>query len=259
MNAMTIPLPLNMLGPLLVIGLRVSGLMIFAPFLGSTAIPARIKAILTIVLTAVLYPVHGPSLAPIGPGQWPLVVASELVLGIALGIATSLVFDAVQMAGQVLSVQLGYSLVNILDPQTQVDSTVMALFHQTIALLIFLRLDVHYWILRAVANSFTYMPPGSATINRLFTAALLQVGASVFEVGLQIAAPVLSATLVADIVLGLLGKSSPQLGVMLLGPALKSMLGLVLMMGVIRYWPPLFERLFMQSTAYAERLLHLAR
>ena len=90
-----------------------------------------------------------------------MMVFSELLIGIAMGVATNIVFDGVQMAGQVLSVQMGYSLVNILDPQTQVESTVVATFHQTIAMLIFLRLNVHFWILRALARSFDYLPPAS--------------------------------------------------------------------------------------------------
>ena len=91
-----------------------------------------------------------------------MMVFSELLIGIALGVATNIVFDGVQMAGQVLSVQMGYSLVSILDPQTLAESTVVATFHQTIAMLIFLRLNVHLWILRALARSFDYLPPPQA-------------------------------------------------------------------------------------------------
>ncbi len=122
-------------GPL-VIGARVSGLMIFAPFFGNGAIPVRIKAILVIVITAVLYPVYSAQVGVITLMQWPGVVARELVLGIAIGLAANFVFEAAQMAGQVLGVQMGYSLVNILDPQTQVDTTVVAMFHQTVAFLL---------------------------------------------------------------------------------------------------------------------------
>jgi flagellar biosynthesis protein FliR len=138
--------------------------------------------------------------------QWPMMVFSELLIGVALGVATNIVFDGVQMAGQVLSVQMGYSLVNILDPQTQVESTVVATFHQTIAMLIFLRLNVHFWILRALARSFDYLPPASGHFGAAFTTAALQAGAECFAIGIQIAAPVLSATLLADIALGLLGQ-----------------------------------------------------
>src|SRR5512140_3675766 len=150
---MEIPL-LKIISALLAIGVRLTGLMLLAPFLGSKSIPPRIKAILVLALTAVLYPVSAARVAALDMSQWPMLVISELTIGVALGIATSLVFDAVQMAGQILSVQMGYSLINILDPQTQVDSTVVALFHQTIAMMIFLRMDVHHWLIRAVANSY---------------------------------------------------------------------------------------------------------
>jgi len=80
----------------------------------------------------------------------------------------------------------------------------------------------------------------------------------VLGTGLQIAAPVLAATLVADVILGFLGKASPQMPLMLLGPALKSMLGVGLLITVIRYWPALFERYFTESVGFTERLLHLA-
>jgi flagellar biosynthetic protein FliR len=133
-----------------------------------------------------------------------MMVFGELLIGVAIGVTTNIVFDGVQMAGQVLSVQMGYSLVNILDPQTQVESTVVATFHQTIAMLIFLRLNVHFWILRALAHSFDYLPPSSGHFGARSLSASLQAGASVFAIGIQVAAPVLSATLLADIALGLL-------------------------------------------------------
>jgi len=249
----------HVIGSVLVIGLRVSGLMLFAPFFGSAVVPPRIKAALAIAITAVLYPVYSPHLQAVTLSHWPVLVASETVVGIAMGVATNIVFEAAQMAGQVLSVQMGYSLVNILDPSTQVESTVVAFLHQSIAMLIFLGLDVHHWILRAVAHSFEYLPPGSATLNPLFVQALLHEGAIVLELGIQIAAPVLSATLLADIVLGLMGKASPQMPLMLLGPAVKSMLGVLVLGVTMRFWPHLFERYFSESIVYTEHLLRLAR
>ncbi|HEY0759300.1 MAG TPA: flagellar biosynthetic protein FliR [Acidisarcina sp.] len=250
---------LKVITALAFIGVRISGLMLFAPFYGSSAIPVRIKAILVLALTFMLYPLVGPRLPDVPMGQWPLLAASELLIGVAMGVATNLVFDGVQMAGQVLSIQMGYSLVNILDPQTQVDSTVVALFHQTIAMLIFLRLDVHLSLLRAIGGSFSYLPPGPLHLSSAFTLSALNAGASVFEIGVRIAAPVLSATLLADVVLGLLGKASPQLPLMLLGPAIKSILGLLILVAALKYWPDLFERMFLDAMANADRLLHLAR
>ena len=249
---------INLLTGPLVIGARVSGLMIFAPFFGNSAIPVRIKAILAIVITVVLYPVYSARIGVITLMEWPGVMARELMLGIVIGLAANFVFEAAQMAGQVLGVQMGYSLVNILDPQTQVDTTVLSLFHQTVAFLLFLQLDVHHWILRGIARSFEYLAPGEVHLSRSLTAELLHGVAGVLGTGLQIAAPVMAATLVVDVILGFLGKASPQMPLMLLGPAFKSMLGVGLLITVIHYWPALFDHYFTESVGFTERLLHLA-
>jgi flagellar biosynthetic protein FliR len=204
-------------------------------------------------------PTVGKSIGSYPLTQWPLLIFMEFLIGIGMGIATNVVFEAVQLAGQVLGIQMGYSLINILDPQTQVDTTVVALFYQSIVMLLFLRMDVHYWLLRAIANSFIYLPLGTTHLGGLFTMAVVKIGGDIFGLGVQIAAPVLSATLVADIVLGLLGKASPHLPLMLLGPAVKSMLGLIVIMATMKYWPDLFHHLFMKSLENGERILHLAR
>ena len=249
----------KLLAPLLAVGLRVSGLMLFAPVFGSAALPVRIKAVLVIALTALLYPALAGRVQAVSLGRWPLVSLHEVAIGIALGLATNLMFEAAQLAGQVLSVQMGYSLVSILDPQTQAESTVVALFHQTIAVLIFLSLNVDHAVLRAVAGSFDFLPVEAAHLGPSFVAATLKTGGAIFSLGVQIAAPVLAVTLVADVVIGLLGKASPQMPLLLLGPAIKSLLGAAVLLGVVRYWPDFMERGFRNSLVHVEQLLHLAR
>src|SRR6202000_167979 len=102
----------------LTISVRVTGLMLFAPFFGSMAIPPRVKAAFVVALTFLLYPVLSPRLVLPALGRWPTLAIRELLIGAAIGISSNLVFDAVQMAGQVLSTQMGCSLVSIIDPQT---------------------------------------------------------------------------------------------------------------------------------------------
>jgi flagellar biosynthetic protein FliR len=243
----------------LMISVRLTGLMLFAPFFGSAVIPARIKAVLVFAMTVMLYPLISSRVPTLNISEWPMMIITELIIGIGLGIATNLVFDGVQLAGQITSTQIGYSLANIMDPQTQVDSTVMAMFHQTIAMLIFLRLGVHFWILRALANSFNYLPPSTGHISAEFVKATLHAAAGVFSIGVQIAAPVLSATLLADVALGMLGKASPQLPLLVIGPAVKSILGMLILISALKYWPAMFEHMFTKSIGFADHLLHLAR
>lgn len=251
-----IPL-LTIISAMLTISVRLTGLMLFAPFLGSVVIPARVKAILVLSLTVLLYPVVGHDIGTFTMAQWPILIFMEFLIGVGMGIATNVVFEAIHMTGQILGVQMGYSLVNILDPQTQVDTTVVAIFYQSIVMLLFLRMDVHYWLLRAIGNSFVYMPIGTMHLSSLFTMAVVATVGKIIGLSIQIAAPVLSATLVADIVLGLLGKASPQLPLMLLGPAVKSLLGICILIATLKYWPDLFRRLFLESLANGERILHL--
>jgi flagellar biosynthetic protein FliR len=253
-----IPL-LSVISGLLTIGVRLSGLMLFAPFFGGTVIPARIKAGLVLALTLLLFPTVGRGIGAYSLVDWPILIFTEFLIGVGMGIATNIVFEAAQLAGQVLGIQMGYSLVNILDPQTQVETTVIPLFYQTIVMLLFLRMDVQYWLLRAIGNSYLYMPPGTTHLSGVFTQTVLKTGGQIFGLGVQIAAPVLAATLVADILLGLLGKASPQMPLMLLGPAIKSLLGIFILIATLKYWPDLFHHLFQDSVANGEHILHLAR
>lgn len=119
---------MTIIGGLLTISVRLTGMMLFAPFFGSSAIPVRIKAGVVIALTLLLYPAVGRGM-PVHPlSEWPLIVISECLIGVGMGLATNVVFEGVLLAGSLLSVQMGYSLANILDPQTQVDTTVVPLF-----------------------------------------------------------------------------------------------------------------------------------
>ena len=252
-----IPL-LTIVTKFLAIGIRLTGMMLFAPFFNSVVIPARVKAILVLALSAVVYPAVSQGIDAKAFDHWPLLIFTEFIIGVGMGVAINVVFEGALLAGQILGVQMGYSLVNILDPQTQVDTTVVPMFYQSIVMLLFLQMNVHFWILRAVNNSYHYLPPGSARLTDVFTMGTLKAFGEVFAIGVQIAAPVLATTIAADIILGLLGKASPQMPLMLLGPAVKSVVGILVLIATLKYWPDLFRRLFTVAVSSSEQLMHLA-
>ncbi len=247
------------LGTVLTVGMRVSGMMVFAPFLAGSAIPAYVKAALTVAITLLLGPLL-PAVA-LGPSPFELarIIASELAVGLLLGMSLTFVLDAVQLAGQVLGIQMGFSLVNILDPQTQVDTPVLAIFHELVALLLFLQMNVHHWLLRGLARSFSYLPAGTASASLASTTLLFHSAAGIFLAGFQVAASALAATLIADLMLGFLGKASPNLPVLFLGLSVKSVLGLIVAIAALAAWPRLLEKQFAAAIETGETLLHLAR
>ena len=239
------------------VGARVSGLLVFTPFLSSNAIAPRIKAGFAVLVTAVLYPVCGPrGLSLTAAGAVRLMLAEALV-GMLIGLAVQFVFEAAHFAGQVMGMQVGFGLVNIIDPSTQVDTPVLAVFSQTVAMLIFLQVGVHRWLIRALANSFTYLPAGASLANGETAGALLHAAKGIWLAGVQIAAPALIATLLIDLVLGFLGKASPQLPVLFLGLSVKSMAGLLILALSLKYWPAILERHFTSAIHWSERLLQL--
>lgn len=241
------------------IGARVAGLLVFCPFLGSNAIPARLKAVLVVLITALLYPLRGPVQLDLSSWQWTGVVLGEVVIGLLLGLTANFLMEAVMLAGQVLAVQMGYSLAGLFDPQTQADTPVLSELHRLGALLIFLQLDVHHWILRALVRSFAYLPAGAMLPGSGAVSGLLHAAGGIFLAGVQIAAPGLLATMLADVALGFLGKASPQLPVLFIGLAVKNLAGLAVLIAVIAYWPHSFSQRLAEAVALGERLLHLAQ
>ena len=247
------------LAQVLFVGVRVSMLMVFAPFFGSLAIPARVKAALTVMITVLLYPHYAPRLALAGPIDWWRVLSGEVAIGLVIGLMVHFIFDGTMLAGQVVGFQLGFSMANLIDPQSEVDTTVMSIFHQAITLLIFLQLNVHHWILRGLAKSFEYLPAGAARATPAATLGLLQGAGSMLLVAVQIAGPVLVATVLADIALGYIGKAAPALPVLFVGFSVKSVLGLAVLGVAVAFWPTVLEGHFLKALAGTERLLHLVR
>ena len=244
---------------LVTVGMRVSALLLFAPFPGGAAVPIQVKSGLGLVLTCLLYPVYGGGVAVPTLGNIAVIAMNEMVIGALLGLSLSFVFDAAQMAGQSMGLQVGFSLVNIIDPQTQVETPVLATLHQLVVLLIFLQLNVHHWLLLGLAKSFDYQPSSSFHLSGAVVERLLHAAGGILLAGVQIAAPVLLATMTADITLGFIAKASQQLQVLFVGLSVKTVLALLIWMAALRFWPGIFERYFAQAIRLGEELLQLSR
>jgi flagellar biosynthetic protein FliR len=240
------------------VALRVGGLLTFSPFLGDRAIPNRVKAGLLIVLTILLVPVTPVRPALVGPAEWAGMVLGEWLVGVLMALSLAAVFEGMQFAGQLSGIQLGLSLATLFDPQSEADSPALSVFYNLVTLLFFLQLDIHHWLLRALSRSFDYLPVGSVVATQLVSRELVRVVGSLFVLGIQIAAPVLVATMMIDLVLGFLSKASPQLPVLLFGIPVKNLTGYALLMGAMTLWPGILERRFALAIGAAERMLHLA-
>ena len=240
-------------------GLRVAGAFTYMPFFGSSAIPVRVKAVLVLLCTALLY-AHAPVMATAAsPSALTQLVLSELMLGLLMGLCLQFVLEAVELAGQIAGFQISFSLVNVLDPQTNVETPVLANFQQLVALLLFLQMNVHHWILRAIQRSFERVPPGSVSFSLEHLRGLFRAAEGMWVAGLQLAAPLLLATVVLDVTVGFVSKAAPQVPVLFLSIPMKTLVGLAVLALALGVWPAFFERQFSQALTWSWRLLEPAR
>jgi len=237
---------------------RVSGVMLAAPFFGSAAISPRMKAALALLLSVFIGPlVAVPSGTQTAAGM-AAILGGEFAIGFVLGFTVQLIFEGALLAGQVCGVQMGYSLASVLNPDSPADSPVLSTFYELFLLFLFIQMSVPHWLLRGFARSFEYLPPGRLSLTLPAVSALFEFAAGMWLVGLQIAAPILVATLFADVALGFLGKASPQLPVLFIGISLKNLIGLALLGGAISFWPRFFDARFTRALEASERILKLA-
>ena len=238
---------------------RVSGVMLAAPFFGSAAISPRIKAALALLLAIFIAPFVSVPPRAQAVADLALVLGGEFAIGFVLGFTLQLIFDGALLAGQVCGVQMGYSLASVLNPDSPADSPVLSTLYELFLLFLFIQMNIPQWLLRGLARSFEYLPPGCFSLTMPVASSLLESASGMWLCGLQIAAPILAATLFADVALGFLGKASPQLPVLFIGISLKNLIGMVLLGGSIAFWPRFFDARFNRAIEASERILKLAR
>lgn len=226
---------------------RLSGIMILAPFFSSNTVPAHVRVVFSIVTAFILAPSLPLNRVPIDLdlGNIAGVFVSEVMFGVILGLAALCVFAGLQFAGQVISFQLGFSIINIIDPQTQVESSVFSFLLNYIGLLIFLLINGHHWFLLAINESFSVLPIGGVHIRGPLVAQMIGFSASTLIIGLKIAAPIIAVTVITDVVMGIIGRTAPQIHLLVIGMPLKLLVGFSCMSFSFYFMSHYLESLFL--------------
>ena len=239
---------------------RGAGLFIMGPIFASRAAPLRVRAALAFFMTLAVMPVLGPTPPALGAGGGVAIVLGmlgfEAMIGFVIGLVAQLTFGAVQMAGQLAGIQMGIGLANLIDPQTQEHVTSLAQWQNLMALLVFLSIDGHHVLIRAVADSFTVLPLGGGIPAAGGFGMVMELAGALFVVALKIAAPVLVLLLLVNAAMGVLAKLIPQLNVFIVGFPLNVAAGLF----VLAASQPFTVRLL--ETSFGElqtSLAHLVR
>jgi flagellar biosynthesis protein FliR len=206
---------------------RISLLVFLLPFFGGENAPVPVKAALCMVLALGLWP-HLSFAAdsfPAHPFTIALMILGELLLGLVLGLVVRILFAAIQTGGQLVGFQMGFAMVNVVDPSTGVSQAVTAHFLYMTSLLTFLSLNGHLYLLHALTGSFTLVPPGGLLITPALSDQLLRFSSQIFVLAIKIASPVMIALFLVDLSLALVAKAAPQMNVIFVGFPLKIAVG----------------------------------
>ncbi len=210
-------------------GLRVAGVVFFAPGLGGEKTPPTVRVALALGLAAVVVPVCVREPPPVGdPGLFVALCLAELAFGIALGFAMGALLEALRFGGEILDLQIGLRAGQLFDPSTGSQSGILSTGYYMIALVLFMQLDGHHYLLRGLAASFQMTPVGELTLRPCLMRVVSDLGSSLLAIGVRVAAPVIAALLLADLSFGLVARAVPQVNVFLVGIPAKMALGFII-------------------------------
>jgi len=214
---------------------RISVVLFVMPFFGDT-LPNVIKATLMIVLTLAVWPKlsFAASYYPANAMNIAVMFAGEVVLGLTLGCIVRMIIAAVQIGGAIINFQMGFSMVNSIDPLTGQEEPMTTHFIYMCTMLTFLSLNGHLHLIRALGASFDLVPPGGLFLSPELMTEVMVFSKQMFLLGVRIAAPVIMALFLVDLALALISRTAPQMNILVMGFPLKIAVGFLFLSYVMQ-------------------------
>ncbi|MDP3858396.1 MAG: flagellar biosynthetic protein FliR [Stagnimonas sp.] len=236
--------------------IRIGAALMAAPVFGNRALPMRLRLALALVLTVSI----APALPPMPPlqlfgGDALLTLGQQLLIGIAIGVLLQLLFEAVLLGGELISLAMGLSFAQMADPLRGTSSPVLSSFLNLMAVLTFLALGGHLALLDWLVTSFRALPVGPTGLGAEAWRGLADEGSRLFAGGLMMALPALCALLLVNLGFGVMSRAAPSLNLMGVGFPISLTAGLVVLALSLGGIQQLFERMLTETATQASTLL----
>lgn len=239
---------------------RILGFLGAAPVFGNNAVPRRIKLMVGLAVTLGLMPVV-PSVPQAALDSWSglLLIVQQTLIGIAMGLVLRVVFAALDLMGEIISLQMGLSFATFFDPIAGGQTAVVGEFLTLLATLVLLSLNGHLLMLDALARSFEWLPVSATLPHRGGWMILVRFGASIFASGLLMALPIVTALLITNIALGVLTRAAPQLNLFAIGFPITLTVGFGVLLLTLGHLAPLLQHFYDVGFATLADLLRALR
>lgn len=242
---------------ILLVFVRIGGLMVAAPVFSHMSVPVRVRIFMAVLMAYILVGfVPGPLPPNIGhPAAFALSIGIEALTGIMLGFAAQFIFWSVQYAGEIIGYQMALGLATVFNPIDGMHSNPIGRFLMTGMLLVFILLDGHHQILKALVFSFEVVPLAGANLTAGGPLMLEWTG-EFFSTAIRLASPFMITIFLVDASLGVFARVAPQADLFSVALPLKLLVGLTMMIFYVGNLFPLFpgmiEKMFADMLALIE-------
>lgn len=211
---------------------RVTSLFMVSPIFGKRNLPSIFKIGFSCMIAVILVNiVNIPASVNLNSMyDFTLVVLKEFIVGVILGYISFLIFTSIYLAGQLIDTQIGFGIVSVIDPLTNIQVPLTANFYYALAMVIFFTINGHHMLIEALAKSFDIIPIGTAVLSNTIIPQMVKILEYMFIIGFKISVPIIAAILLTDVVLGILARTMPQMNVFMVGLPLKIIVGLIVIM-----------------------------
>lgn len=225
--------------------IRIAAMVGSAPLLSESAIPARVKVGLSVMLTLIVAPSLGP-MPSLATASWAAlwIMGQQILIGLALGLTMRIIFAAVQTAGEFIGLQMGLSFASFFDPSTGSNTAVLARILNTVTLLVFIALNGHLLMIGGLLRTFEVLPIMVGELDVNGWGVILEWSSQIVVSGLLMALPVMIVLLTINLSLGILNRTAQQLSVFAVGFPISLTVGLTILAVVLPQISPFLEQLF---------------
>ncbi|MFT3783273.1 MAG: flagellar biosynthetic protein FliR [Nibricoccus sp.] len=237
-------MPVELLFSWMMVLLRGLGIVLLFPTLGSRPLPPVMRVALAALVASLLYGLVPHTGMPASNAGLIVAALGEVLLGLAFGFIGRLTFSAVDMAGRMITQEIGLSAAPGIDAPTPATEP-LAAFLSTFAGVLFFLLGGHMGALSAFARSFDFSAAGAPVFNGLSIEYFVRGTARVIELGFRMAAPFIAMNFLITLAFSVLGRAVPKMSVFVLSYSLRVMVGLLLLAGsgalLLHYLDPEFR------------------
>ncbi len=235
---------------------RLSGMMVTAPLISTYPIPVQIKVWFMAIIAFIMFPIvlvkTGFQIPTTIPALF-VILLKEFFIGYIIGFVANVVFIGAEIAAELISMQMGLTAAQAMNPVTGSNSAVLTQAYTIIASLIFIGLNGYQWIFSALFKTFQIMPPGYGfLIDGNIAHNVIMLTSQMFIIGLGIALPIFSVLIITDVLLGFIAKMMPKMNIFMVSLPVKIYLGLTLFVMLIS---PTFTYIYNLLVKYLSNLI----